>query len=53
MLGGASDAFNPDVLGVRGERFKVAGIGSQHGPVGFGYRDNEGVDGGASTSAAA
>lgn len=50
VLGGASDAFNPDTLGVRGECFKVTRIGSEHGSVGFGDCDDEGVDGGASTS---
>lgn len=53
MLGGGSDAFNPDALSVRGECFKVAWIGSEHGPVWFGDRDDQRVDGGASTGTSA
>lgn len=53
VFGGGSDAFNPDAPGVGGERFEVARIGGEHGPVGFGDRADQRVDGGAQTSMSA
>lgn len=53
LLDGRSDAFDSDALGVRREGFKVARIGRENGPAGFGDRDDQRVDGGAATSMSA